>query len=273
MAITALPLPPQRSDPTNFPARADTFMSALPTFATEANALQVDVNNKQSLAAASQLSASLSESAAAASALAAQAAASVSIWVSGTTYAIGDCRFSPIDFRTYRRKTNGAGTTDPSVDSSNWQLVSNGPDGYLQVRDEKTTGSSGGDSLAGSYQIRTLNTVKTNTIPSASLSSNIITLPAGTYDFLIYAPAGNGVASHRLKLTNVTDSSFIFGVSERAGSTGTTKAMLSGRLTITSAKNFQVEHYTQSSAASGLGSPVNDGQIEVYTSAEFWKVA
>ena len=47
MAITALPTPPTRSDPTNFAARGDAFMTALLTFATEANALQVDVNSKQ----------------------------------------------------------------------------------------------------------------------------------------------------------------------------------------------------------------------------------
>jgi hypothetical protein len=53
MPITPLPTPPSRSDPTNFAARGDAFMSALPTFATEANALQADVNAKQSAAAVS----------------------------------------------------------------------------------------------------------------------------------------------------------------------------------------------------------------------------
>jgi len=47
MAITPLPTPPSRDDPTNFATRADAFLGALPDFATEANALQVDVNAKQ----------------------------------------------------------------------------------------------------------------------------------------------------------------------------------------------------------------------------------
>ena len=68
MAITALPTPPSRQDPTNFPTRADAFMAALPTFATEATALQVDVNAKQMAAAASQAAAATSETNAAASA-------------------------------------------------------------------------------------------------------------------------------------------------------------------------------------------------------------
>jgi hypothetical protein len=53
MAITALPTPPERSDPSNFAARGDAFLGALPTFATEANVLQTDVNAKQAAAAVS----------------------------------------------------------------------------------------------------------------------------------------------------------------------------------------------------------------------------
>lgn len=53
MPITALPTPPSRSDPANFATRADAFHGALPTFALEANALQADVNAKQTAAAAS----------------------------------------------------------------------------------------------------------------------------------------------------------------------------------------------------------------------------
>lgn len=51
MAITALPTPPSRQDPDNFAVRADAMMAALVTFVTEANALQADVNSKQSSAA------------------------------------------------------------------------------------------------------------------------------------------------------------------------------------------------------------------------------
>lgn len=116
MPITALSTPPSRNDPANFATRADTFLAELPTFAAEANILQADVNAKQTAAAASQV-------AAAASQAAAEAASTASIWVSGTTYAIGNVRFSPINFKSYRRKTAGAGTTDPSADSTNWQLL------------------------------------------------------------------------------------------------------------------------------------------------------
>ena len=48
------------------------------------------------------------------------AGAGAPAWVSGTTYAIGNVRYSPITFKTYRRRTAGAGTVDPSVDKANW---------------------------------------------------------------------------------------------------------------------------------------------------------
>lgn len=43
-------------------------------------------------------------------------------WVTGTSYTRGQKRWSPIDYKTYRRKTNGAGSTDPSADSTNWAV-------------------------------------------------------------------------------------------------------------------------------------------------------
>lgn len=60
---------------------------------------------------------------AAASQAAAEAAAASSIWVSGTNYAIGNVRWSPANYLNYRRITTGAGTTDPSADSTNWKLA------------------------------------------------------------------------------------------------------------------------------------------------------
>jgi hypothetical protein len=85
----------------------------LPDFATEANALAVDVNADAVAAAADAADAT-------AAAAAATAAANATKWISGTTYTEGAVVWSPITYLTYRRKSTGGGTTDPSADSTNW---------------------------------------------------------------------------------------------------------------------------------------------------------
>lgn len=149
--ITPLSTPPTRSDPTNFAARADTFLSELPVFGTEANTLANAVNTYAN-------NALTSETNAAASAAAAVAASDVSIWISGTTYAIGVVRFSPITFLSYRRKTAGAGTTDPSADTTNWALVAG-------TGDVTTTGTQ---------------TLSNKTLIAPTISQPVLTLPIST---------------------------------------------------------------------------------------------
>ena len=278
MAITPLPTPPQRSDPANFPARGDAFMTALPTFATEANTLAADVSTKQGLAAASQTAAATSETNAAASAAAAAASSNATIWVTGTTYAVGDVRFSPTDFQSYRRKTNGAGSTDPSLDSTNWQRQGIVAFPLIHVREEQASGTAGGSSVSGT-QVRVLNTTVFNSISGASLSSNLVTLPAGTYDMEISAPCGGASGQLRkASLFNNTDSTTIgIGTSElvSSGTSGSqNRSFISGRFTITATKVFKVNHYTATSfGVSGLGAAVSAGINEVYTEAKFWKVS
>lgn len=42
-------------------------------------------------------------------------------WISGGSYVIGDQVVSTVNLLGYIRKTNGAGATDPSSDTTNWQ--------------------------------------------------------------------------------------------------------------------------------------------------------
>lgn len=122
--ITALPTPPSRSNPVDFSERTDAFLGALPTFVTEVNLVAGEVESNATTASAAAATATEKADIATNAADDAAATAGVVKWVSGTTYDQGVTVWSPADFQTYRRSVAGAGTTDPSNDTTNWQMIS-----------------------------------------------------------------------------------------------------------------------------------------------------
>ena len=146
----------------------------------------------------------------------------------------------------------------------------------LHVRDEKAAPNSGGTGST-SFTARTLNTVMTNEISGASLASNQITLPSGTYYIQASAPAFQ-CASHKIKLRNTTDSSdTIIGSSARTATdiSAQTLSILNGRFTIAAQKVFEIQHRLESTigGSDGLGVRSNFTVVEVYTDVQIWKVA
>jgi hypothetical protein len=143
----------------------------------------------------------------------------------------------------------------------------------LHVRDEKSSGTGGGNISTGSFITRTLNTVMTNEISGASLTSNQIILPSGTYYINARAPAYN-VDEHKLKLRNITDSSdTIIGSSEQNADLDYDSAFLTGRFTITAEKTFELQHRFGFDAANGFGLACSFSVVEVYADVQIWKVA
>jgi hypothetical protein len=130
---TPLPTPvPQRSDPVNFAARADAFLTALPDYQTELDAIgeaaydnAVSAQTDASSALSSKNAAAASEAAAANSAITAAAAASAPLWVSGTNYAQYTAVQSPITLLSYKAKVAlNPSTVDPADDPANWRILS-----------------------------------------------------------------------------------------------------------------------------------------------------
>ena len=119
----ALPTPPSSSSPSNFDTLADAFLSAFPGFQTSMNATKANAYENATAAYNNALQSQSDATTAQTAAATAQAYSGAIAWVSGTTYAIGDVRWSPGNGRVYRRITNGGGTTDPYNDPTNWSLV------------------------------------------------------------------------------------------------------------------------------------------------------
>lgn len=147
---------------------------------------------------------------------------------------------------------------------------------YILIEDQKASGTAGGSSTQGSWETRTLNTEVHDSGGHASVASNQITLAAGTYRFCISAPAYQA-DWHKAKLYNVTDAADVkLGSTEfndQANIDAITRSWVKGEFTIATSKVFEVRHQVRiSQATDGYGIAASFG-TEVYTQAEFWKVA
>lgn len=144
----------------------------------------------------------------------------------------------------------------------------------LHVREQQSAGTGGGTFTNGAWRTRVLNTSVTNEITGASLGSNQITLPSGTYYIEADAP-GSGCNGHVAKLRNTTDAAdTLIGTAEFASGTSTTRSFVRGRFTIAAQKVFELQHQCGTTVSTvGLGTAVNVGVVEVYSTVRIWKVA
>jgi hypothetical protein len=150
--ISALPSPPSRQDPANFADEADAFLGALPTFQTEVNASGTYIDGKaaevdtDAATATTQagIATTQATNAANSATAAANSAASAGgvLWVSGTSYAVGYVVYSPITFTNYRCIQATSGTTDPSLDETNWVSTGGGGGGGLTEQTATTTATT-----------------------------------------------------------------------------------------------------------------------------------
>lgn len=144
---------------------------------------------------------------------------------------------------------------------------------YVLLRDEKAQNTPGGTFTSGAWRVRHIaETSDTDNI--CSVSSNQITLNAGTYCVRLSCPAFS-VERHQCRLYNTSDSSVVaYGSSQYTHAAGYTdsRSELSAKFTITSSKTFEIQHRCETTYATrGFGVESNFG-TEVYTIAEFWKV-
>jgi len=148
--------------------------------------------------------------------------------------------------------------------------------GLLHVREEQASGTDGGTFTSGSFVKRTLNTTKTNEIASATVTSSVISLPAGTYYCEASAPA-KSVDNHQAKLRNTTDGAdLLIGTSERCSTSvdAVTRSIVCGRFTISGTKNIELQHRCENTkSTNGLGDAGNFSVVEVYSELKIWRIA
>jgi hypothetical protein len=132
--------------------------------------------------------------------------------------------------------------------------------------------TNGGSAATNTWNLRPLNSLTVDTGGNCSLASNQFTLDAGKYVVRIWS-VGNHIEFHKVRLLNVTDStidglgasSYVFGAQDHSE--------LFTYLDISSAKTYQVEHWSQTGQVTyGLGQPVNNGTDEVYCQVLIQKV-
>lgn len=147
----------------------------------------------------------------------------------------------------------------------------------MHVQHHESQGTDAGTLNNAVYNTRPLNQEVTNTIPGASLASNLITLPAGTYDIDARAQSfASGVCF--LRLYNVDDASQIMkgqNAETRSATATQQNILMRGRFTLAAEKDIRLDHYSAGAqTTNGMGQANNiSGQTEIYADVRIEKVA
>lgn len=141
------------------------------------------------------------------------------------------------------------------------------------VQERKSSGTAATNYGSG-WNTRAFTTEITTEISGASLASNQVTLPAGTY-FAIARGQAYQLNSQRLRIRNVTDgTTLVDGVNQYDNSAAYSGgvAQVMGRFTLASSKVISVQHYASAGSGKG-GLPASTGENEVYGELLIWKIA
>lgn len=177
----------------------------------------------------------------------------------------------------------GIGTITPSemlsvvgkITATDGDVTQTFPIKYVKVSDVKAYNTHGGTFTAGAWRTRDINTEDNDDGGICSISSNQITLQAGTYIVDVKAPSYQTDRSV-LRLYNITASAeLIRGQVGRSATSDTTQVIdtLNGQFTLSKTSVLEVQHRaTSTSVGYGFGVGNNWSHPDVFTVAQFWKV-
>jgi len=160
-------------------------------------------------------------------------------------------------------------TTDGT--NAKWSASTTGVE-YAEFQEAEPSGSSSGTTLTlDTWSQRVLNTTVANTIPGASLNSNQVTLPVGTYLIWASAQFSSGsvtIMGCRTRIWNVTDNVLI-NVSGGSAS----YMVVNGTFVVTGGpKVIELDSYATGTGGTG-GKPADDGMPEIYADIIIQKIA
>ena len=144
-------------------------------------------------------------------------------------------------------------------------------DQIFVARDEAASGTSPANGTYPVWVTRALNTVQKNTISGASLSSNQITLPAGTYQISARAPSTQQL--HKARLYNVTGAAPLIVGSSAANATNSTStdSLVCGVFSLSATSAVRLEHWNNGIGA--LGMATSASVVEVYAEITLRRLA
>lgn len=146
---------------------------------------------------------------------------------------------------------------------------------YIKCSNTQSSGTGGGTATSGSWLTVPLNTKDTDTGSIATLSSNQIAIPSGTY---IVKAHCNFASTNKCqtRLFNISDNSLIITGSSQIASTGADYNIQSwaiGQFTIGATKTIAYQYQVQTTVSTnGLGAPCSFGS-EVFSVVELLKVS
>jgi len=161
-------------------------------------------------------------------------------------------------------------TSNGSASAPTWQTPSGGGGGlyddYAIFQHTTSSGTDGGATSSSTWNTRPINTTAVSQT-WASISSNQITLSAGTYSIDWQETIYRSDATQS-RLRNITDSTTAaLGLAYRSDGVGGGF----GKTTIASSKTFELQHYTASNDSSGLGLDAGSGENNVFATIKITK--
>lgn len=163
--------------------------------------------------------------------------------------------------------------------SGAWTALSTIPgifgNSLLYVKEQQSSGVSSVLSLSvATWGTIPLNTVTTNEISGATLVSNQLSLPSGTYYIdsnVLIATTGNAVGKARLR--NITaGTTIVVGGNSFFSNSSVMLLPIKGRFTLGSTATIELQGYL-SASTSFVNIPASSGESEVYSQAFIWKIS